>query len=267
MTPTLVLTALALACQAPPQEKKDEKIESRTYYEYRNAADGITFKVDNGKVELIVPDEKTKGATKTYRAESLAEFRKLYPELVRKYDLDQYAPAAMKPEAVDQWWKEWATRFGADDEQRFRHFFDSFPKESTDAFRGLDRWFQEERQALRNLERRFHAEGMPLVPPSEEHRGGALGILVAPVTDALRSQLGLSEHEGLVVAEVEKNSLAERSELKPWDVLLKISGQPISDPVKFREQVLTGMHAKEFTLELIRGGHRMTVTIHPEQKS
>ncbi|HVR84264.1 MAG TPA: PDZ domain-containing protein, partial [Planctomycetota bacterium] len=133
-----------------------------------------------------------------------------------------------------------------------------------DAYRGLDRWFQEEHQMLRNLERRFHAEGMPLVQLPEENRGAVLGVLVAPVTDSLRSQLKLGPHEGLVVAEVEKGSLAERSGLQEQDILVKISGQGISgDAAKFREQVMTALHAKEFTLDLIRGGERRTLTVHP----
>jgi len=199
---------LALTLQATPQAEKDTT--TRTYYEYRNSEDGIAFKVDHGRVELRVPDEKKKGDTKLYQAASLEEFRRLYPELVKKYDLDQYVPRAMKPEAVEQWWKEFGARWGTDDDQRLRRFLESFPKESTDAYRGLDRWFQEEQQALRNLERRYHAEGMPLLQPSEENRGARLGILVAPVTDALRSQLNLPAHEGLVVAEIEKGSLAEK---------------------------------------------------------
>jgi len=261
MIPVTLLALVSL--QTPPQDEKDTS--ARTYYEYRNAEDGVTFKVDNGRVELIVPDDQKKGATKLYQAPSLQEFRRLYPELVKKYDLDQYTPRSMKPEAVEQWWKEFAARYGADEEQRMRHFLDAFPKESSDAFRGLDRWFQEEQQALRNLERRYHAEGMPLVqPPSEENRGAALGILVAPVTDALRSQLKLGPHEGQVVSEIEKGSLAERSGLKEHDVLVKISGREIgSDVAKFREQILSALHAKEFTLELIRGGERQTLTVHP----
>jgi len=256
----MIALMIALSFQTPPQDEKDTS--ARIYYEYRNSKDGITFKIDNGRVELTVPDGKTKGGTKLYQAASLEEFRRLYPELVKKYDLNSYAPGTMKPEAVEQWWKEFGARWGTDQEERLRGFLDSFPKESTDAYRGLDRWFQEEQQALRNLERRYHAEGMPLVQPSEENRGARLGILVAPVTDALRAQLNLPPNEGLVAAEVEKGSLAEKSGLKAFDVLLKISGQTVvADASKFREQVQSALHAKEFTLELIRGGKKETVTV------
>jgi hypothetical protein len=260
MIPLTLLALLTL--QTAPQDEKGTS--TRTYFEYRNAEDGVTLKIDNGRVDVTVPDEQKKGATKEYQAATLEEFRRRYPELVKKYDLDQYLPGAMKPEAVEQWWKEFGTRYGADEEQRLKRFLEGFPKETTDAYRGLDRWFQEEHQMLRNLERRFHAEGMPLVQSSGETRGATLGVLVAPVTDALRTQLKLQPHEGLVVAEVEKGSLAERSGLKEYDVLLKISSQGISDEAaKFREQVVTALHAKEFTLELIRGGERQTLTVHP----
>ncbi|HEV3025945.1 MAG TPA: PDZ domain-containing protein [Planctomycetota bacterium] len=257
------LTLLAvLAFQSASQDPKDPS--TRAYFEYRNAEDGVTFKVDNGRVALTVPDDQKKGATKQYQAATLQEFRRLYPELVKKYDLDQYVPRAMKPEAVEQWWKEFAARSGLDEEQRMKRFLEEFPKESTDARRALDRWFQEEHQQLRNLERRFHAEGMPLAQSSEENRGAVLGVLVAPVTDPLRSQLKLQPQEGLLVAEVENNRLAERSGLREHDILLKISGQGISgDAAKFREQVMTALHAKEFTLDLIRGGERQTLTVHP----
>jgi serine protease Do len=65
------------------------------------------------------------------------------------------------------------------------------------------------------------------------------------------------------VAEVEKGSLAERSGLLKYDVIVRISGQPVEDHGKFREQVITALSGKDFELEVLRAGAHQKMTIHP----
>jgi len=269
---TSFLLALGLAIQVQDKPDKQEAIpkkeECRTqsYFEYRNSDQGITFKVDNGKVELSVLTERPKGQdgkVTTYKADSYSAFQHEYPELVKKFDLDQIVPGKMQSTEIEKTWKEWAKRFGQDEEERLRRFFEEFPKETTDATRDLDRWFEEEHRALENLEQRFHAGGIPAVktPSTKDHP--VFGLLVMPVTDVLRSQLGLASHEGLTVAEIEKGSLAERSGILKYDVIVRISGQKVEDLGKFRDQVVTALSGKDFEIEVLRAGTHHSLTIHP----
>lgn len=266
----LLTLGLFLQAQDKPgkQEANPKKGEgqAQTYFEYRNSDQGITFKMDNGKVELSALAEKPngqEGRVTTYKADSYAAFERQYPELVKKYDLDHVVPGAMQPAEIDKTWKEWVKRFGQDEEERLRRFFEEFPKETTDATRDLDRWFQEEHRALEHLEKRLHAGDLPAAKSAGTKDHVTFGILVMPVTDELRSQLGLAPHEGLTVAEVEKGSLAERSGLQKYDVIVRISGQTVEDHGRFREQVVTALAGKDFELEVLRGGARHKMTIHP----
>lgn len=268
-----ILTLLALILSAlqgtpAPKERSPQKEEpkTRTFLEYRNTADGISFKMENGRIELTVPADKGKGGHEeftTYKASGLDEFKRLYPDIARKYDVEQYLPKAARPEAVEKWWEEWSNRLGGEDLRRFRRYLGDLPREAPDAFCNLDRWFDEEHQILRDLERRLHEEGAPAARESSKTHSSLLGILVSPLSDPLRTQLGLPSHAGLLVADVEKGSLAEASGLKKYDVLVKLSAQAVEDTGRFKEQMTIALQSKEFTLDVIRGGSPMKLTIHP----
>jgi hypothetical protein len=263
---TMILLSLqsAPAPQEPLPRKEDSK--TRTFFEYINTAQGITLKVENGRVELKVPSEKGKSGAPdfaTYTADSPDAFKRLYPDIARKYDLDRYLPKALNPEAVGKGWDLWAHRFGREDEERFLKDFNDLSQEDRDAFGTLDRWFDEEHQILRDLEHRLHVEGGPrLDQPSRDHEA-RFGVRVGLLGEALRQQLRLPPHQGLIVADVEKGSIAEIAGVKSYDVLLKLSGQPIKDIGEFRDQVKTALQSKDFTLDLIRAGSPLTLTIHP----
>jgi hypothetical protein len=266
----LLALTLFLQAQAGPRKqeanpKRDEG-QTQTYFEYRNSEQGITFKMDNGKVELSALAEKPKGQeghVTTYKADSYVAFQRQFPELVKKYGLDQIVPVKMQPADIEKTWKEWEKRFGQDEEERLKRFFEEFPKETTDATRDLDRWFKEEHRALDNLEERFRADCVSSAKALRSKDHVPFGILVMPVTDELRSQLSLAPHEGLIVAEVEKGSLAERSGLLKYDVFLRVSGQKVEDRGQFRDQIVTALSGKDFQLEVLRAGTHHTLTIHP----
>jgi hypothetical protein len=266
----LLALCLSLWSQDKPAKQeagpKKEQDQTQSYFEYRNSGQGITFKVDNGKVQLDVLAEKPQGQdgrVTTYKADSYAAFQHQYPELVKKYDLDKIVPDRMQPAEVEKTWKEWAKRFGQDEEDRLRRFFQDFPRETTDATRDLDRWFEEEHRALENLEQRFHAGGMPAAKAPSTTGHAAFGIMVMPVTDVLRSQLSLPPHEGLIVAEVEKGSLAERSGLLKYDVVVRVAGQPVEDRGKFRDQMVTALSGKDFEIEVLRAGTHHQIAVRP----
>jgi hypothetical protein len=270
MSTLSLLAALVLLLQSPPAPKEHsvqkEDPKTRTFLEYRNTGEGITFKMEGGRIELTVPAEKGgKGheESTTYRSASLEEFKRLYPEIAKKYNVEQYLPKAGRPEAFEKWWEEWASRLGSDEDRRWRSYLSDLPKNAPDAFSNLDRWFDDEHRVLRDLERRLHEDGVPSAaePAKTHHR--LFGILVAPMSEPLRAQLGLPVRSGLLVENVEKGSIAEIAGVKKYDILLKLSARTIEDVGRFKEGMVTALQSKEFTLDVIRGGSPMKLTVHP----
>jgi hypothetical protein len=264
-----ILSAVLLAAQAtpPPQgpSAKKPEVQVESFMEYRNPSERITFKVDNGRLELTVPAEKgkaTREETTTYKAASMEDFKRRYPEIAKKYNIDRLLPGIFKSDALDRPWEESADRLLQEEKRVGKSLRDLF-KDAPMDFGFLDRWFDEEHPSLRDLERRMHEEDRSSAQESFQNPGPRLGILVGPVSEPLRAQLGLQVNEGLVVEEVEKGSLAEASGLKDFDVLVKLSGQVIGDSRNFRDKVMTALHSKDCVLDIIRRGTPLKVTIHP----
>jgi serine protease Do len=64
-----------------------------------------------------------------------------------------------------------------------------------------------------------------------------LGLTVKPITPALAYQLGINSQQGMLVATVEKNSPAARSQIKPGDIITSIDQQPITNRKQFQTAV------------------------------
>jgi serine protease Do len=61
--------------------------------------------------------------------------------------------------------------------------------------------------------------------------GARLGVALAPVTGELRKRFDLpGDVEGVLVIEVEADSLAAREGIRPGDVIVQAGGKPVSNP-------------------------------------
>jgi hypothetical protein len=182
---------------------------------YEDWSRGIRYAVKpDGSVELTVPEKDEAAGRReyrTYQADSIEEFKRKYPEVAQKYEIDKLAT--------------------------FREASPGEPSEGSD-----------------------------------ESQGRRFGILVSPVGPALGSQLALPRGDGLLVRQVEAGSLAEKSGVKPFDVIVALNGEKAS-PGKveeFRQSLQDALGTKEFTLELIRQAKRETIRVKPtteERKS
>lgn len=93
-----------------------------------------------------------------------------------------------------------------------------------------------------------------------------IGVRVAEADDALRSQLGLSEGQGLVVTEAVEESPAAEVGIRQHDILLEFGGKPLKTAEDLTSQVQeVGDHAA--TMEFIRKGERQSVRVTPERQS
>lgn len=257
-------------------EKKDQRSgqdrssRAQRWMAYRDFGRGITFETHpDGKVELTVREGESgsgKKETRTYKADSLEDFKKKYPELAAKYDLENLAPKEKWNffEDSQDFWEAWKKRFDKD------WFWDKdpmgklvlpwFPFGSD----SLDHWVQNQKKqfdAFRNLE--------PPSPDGGQKKGARkaeLGIAVERVDSALADQLGLGTGEGLVIVEVKPGSPAERAGLRRHDLLLKVNGKALTGPEELRREVEAGLK-NGMDLEILRRGKRESVKVEPEASS
>ncbi len=91
---------------------------------------------------------------------------------------------------------------------------------------------------------------------------GYLGIMIQPLTPDLAKSFDLSTDKGILVAQVTKNSPAEKAGLKPGDVILNFQGRPVSDTGEFRNRVAAEQPGSKVTFDIIRDGKQRTVSVN-----
>lgn len=92
-----------------------------------------------------------------------------------------------------------------------------------------------------------------------------LGIGFRPLEEALRTQLGLPEGQGLLVDQVMPETPAARAEVKRHDVVLKADGKPLGELQELIDAVDAAKDG-ELSLEIIRGGKPVTIKVKPEKR-
>lgn len=93
-----------------------------------------------------------------------------------------------------------------------------------------------------------------------------IGVRVAEADEALRSQLGLSGDQGLVVTEVVEESPAAKAGIELHDILLEFGGKPLKTTEDLTSQVQE-VGDRAATMEFIRKGERQSVRVTPERQS
>jgi membrane-associated protease RseP (regulator of RpoE activity) len=83
-----------------------------------------------------------------------------------------------------------------------------------------------------------------------------LGIAIAPVSPALRSQLAdtLPKGQGILVAQVGKDSPADKAGLHPNDILLSFGDQKLTSPEQLLKLVRGDRPGQEIKVGFLRGG-------------
>jgi serine protease Do len=90
---------------------------------------------------------------------------------------------------------------------------------------------------------------------------GYLGISIQNLTPDLAKWFGLEEGHGVLVADVAKDSPAERAGLKRDDVIVEFNGQPVQEAGSFRSRVATTAPGVAVEMAIMRDGKRVTKTI------
>jgi serine protease Do len=90
---------------------------------------------------------------------------------------------------------------------------------------------------------------------------GYLGIVIQDLTPDLAAKFGLSNEKGILVADVNNGSPADRAGMKRGDVIVEADGQPVTDVVPFRNKVALLGPNHRVHLTFLRDGERKSVTI------
>jgi len=90
---------------------------------------------------------------------------------------------------------------------------------------------------------------------------GFLGILIQPVTADLAESFGLEEAKGILVADVTKDSPAEKAGLKQGDVIFKMNGKEYGEVGTFRNAVAATPPREKVRLTVLRQGKEKELTV------
>ena len=198
----------------------------------------------DGHVEMTVQEN---GQQKTYQADSMEEFTKKYPDLVREYGIGRGGL------------KSWSFREPGDLAKRMeelRKQFGQFDFGSDDP---------EFRKLLEHPEQFLQGHA----PKGEDQApaGPRLGVRLAPLSSALADQLGLDVNAGVLITDVEAGSTAEKSGLRANDILVRVDGKDVAGAEGVRATVREALKKKEFEVDVLRHGKKQTLKVHsPESK-
>jgi serine protease Do len=95
---------------------------------------------------------------------------------------------------------------------------------------------------------------------------GWLGVGIQPVTAELAAKFGVAEGEGVLVNEVFENDPAAAAGVKPGDVITKVDGKVVDTPNVLSRLIATIEPGATTTLEVVRDGQRMNVTVHLSER-
>ncbi len=96
---------------------------------------------------------------------------------------------------------------------------------------------------------------------------GYLGIMIQPLTADLAKSFDLESDRGILIAQVTKNSPADKAGLKTGDVIVNYQGRPVNDTGDFRNQVAMAQPGSKVEFDIIRDGKQRTVSVKIDKLS
>jgi serine protease Do len=102
---------------------------------------------------------------------------------------------------------------------------------------------------------------LPTLLKGESVTRGYLGVNIQDISDELADQFKLSDTKGALVAQVNKDTPAEKAGLKAGDVIVKYQGKPVADTRELRNAVAATAPGTKAELTVIRDGYEKTLTV------
>ncbi len=86
------------------------------------------------------------------------------------------------------------------------------------------------------------------------HGGAYLGVTLQELNRDLAPYFWVDENSGVLILEVEKDSPAEKADIKSGDILIKVDEESVTDPEKVQELLADFEKGDEIELKVIRHG-------------
>jgi serine protease Do len=102
---------------------------------------------------------------------------------------------------------------------------------------------------------------MPTLMKGESVTRGYLGVIIQDISDELADQFKLADAKGALVAQVNKDSPAEKAGLKTGDVIIKYRGKAVADTRELRNAVAATAPGTKADLVVVRDGKEKTFTV------
>ena len=90
---------------------------------------------------------------------------------------------------------------------------------------------------------------------------GQLGVFIQDLNEELAHQLGLKQTTGVLVAQVNKASAAEKAGIQPGDVILQYNGQHVEDVSDLRNRVAATAPGVKTPIVVVRKGKEVTLAV------
>ncbi len=94
-----------------------------------------------------------------------------------------------------------------------------------------------------------------------EVRRGQLGVMIQDVTPELAQAFGIDQQNGAVIAQVIKDSAADKAGFKVGDVVVALNGRPVKSSSQLRNAVGLLKVNEAVNLDIIRNGKKRTVKV------
>lgn len=92
-----------------------------------------------------------------------------------------------------------------------------------------------------------------------EVKRGRLGVVVQNITPDLAKAFGLNSNSGVLVAQVQPGSAADKAGIKAEDVILSVNGRSVQSYRDLRNTIGLLRVGDKLTLEIVRDGKRQVV--------
>ncbi len=96
---------------------------------------------------------------------------------------------------------------------------------------------------------------------------GAIGVIAQDITPVMAKGLTLPVQRGVIVADVDPGSSAERSGIKRKDIVLDFDGHPVTTALQLANDVYRRKGGQKAEMTLMRGNDRLSVTIEIHEQA